>query len=133
MSMILLRGAAEQGFLYALLALALYLSFRTLNIADMTTDGSFTLGAACCATLTLAGHPLLALAAGAAAGAAAGFVTAFLQTKMKIQPILAGIITMTALYSINLKAMGDRSNVPLLRVDTAFLLFERLFPSSLVP
>ncbi len=133
MSMILLRGAAEQGFLYALLALALYLSFRTLNIADMTTDGSFTLGAACCATLTLAGHPLLALAAGAAAGAAAGFVTAFLQTKMKIQPILAGIITMTALYSINLKAMGDRSNVPLLRVDTTFLLFERLFPSSLAP
>lgn len=133
MNMILLRGAAEQGFLYALVALGLYLSFRTLNIADMTTDGSFTLGAACCATVTLAGHPVLALLAAVGAGALAGFVTAALQTKLKIQPILAGIITMTALYSINLKAMGNRSNVPLLRVDTVFTLFEGVLPSALAP
>ena len=131
MSIILLRGAAEQGFLYALVALGLFVSFRTLNLADMTTDGSFTLGAACCATVTLAGHPLLAVLCAALAGAAAGLVTALLQTKLKIQPILAGIITMTALYSINLKAMGNRSNVSLLRVDTLFTLFEAALPESL--
>jgi len=131
MNMILLRGAAEQGFIYALVALGLYLSFRTLNIADMTTDGSFTFGAACCATVTLTGHPVLALFAAVAAGALAGFVTATLQTRLKIQPILAGIITMTALYSINLKAMGGRSNVPLLRVETIFSLFEGVLPASL--
>lgn len=133
MSMILLRGAAEQGFLYSLVALGLYLSFRTLNIADMTTDGSFTLGAACCATMTIAGHPLLGLLAGALAGALAGLVTALLQTKLRIQPILAGIVTMTALYSINLKAMGGQSNVPLLRTETAFTLFARLLPRPLAP
>lgn len=133
MNIILLRGAAEQGFIYALVALGLYLSFRTLNIADMTTDGSFTFGAACCATVTLLGHPVLALFFGAIAGAAAGLVTALLQTKLKIQPILAGIITMTALYSINLKAMGGRSNLPLLRVDTVFTLFENVLPAALRP
>jgi putative ABC transport system permease protein len=130
MSIILLRGAAEQGFLYALVALGLYLSFRTLNIADMTTDGTFTLGAACSATITLTGHPVLGLLAGALAGVAAGLVTALLQTKLRIQPILAGLITMTALYSINLKAMGNRSNVPLLRVDTVFSLFESILPAG---
>jgi len=128
MSMVLLRGAAEQGFLYCLVALGLYLSFRTLNIADMTTDGSFTLGASCCASLTLLGHPFLGVLAGMCAGACAGFVTAMLQTRLRIQPILAGIITMTALYSINLKAMGNRSNVPLLRLETVFSKFERLLP-----
>jgi len=133
MSLILLRGAAEQGFLYALVALGLYLSFRTLNIADMTTDGSFTLGAACCATFTLHGHPFLGVLVGALAGAGAGFVSAVLQTRLKIQPILAGIITMTALYSINLKAMGNRSNVPLLRVPTVYSIFESHLPGALRP
>ena len=133
MSTILLRGAAEQGFLYSLVALGLYLSFRTLNIADMTTDGSFTLGAACSASVTLLGHPFLGILAGLLAGACAGFVSALLQTRLKIQPILAGIITMTALYSINLKAMGNRSNVPLLRAATIFSLFESRLPPSLRP
>lgn len=131
MSMVLLRGAAEQGFIYSLVALGLYLSYRTLNIADLTVDGSFTLGAAAAASLTLLGHPALGLVFAVCAGATAGFVTAVLQTKLKVQPILAGIITMTALYSINLRVMGNRSNLPLLREETVFTLFAKLLPAAL--
>lgn len=133
MSMVLLRGAAEQGFIYSLVALGLYLSYRTLNIADLTVDGSFTLGASAAAALTLLGHPGLGLLCAVFAGALAGFVTATLQTKLKVQPILAGIITMTALYSINLRVMGNRSNLPLLREDTVFTLFGAMLPASLKP
>ena len=77
-----IMSALELGFIYALVALALYLSFRVLNIADMTTDGAFTLGCAVSATIAVAGHPLLAFPAAMLAGACAGFVTAFLQTKL---------------------------------------------------
>lgn len=133
MSMVLLRGAAEQGFIYSLVALGLYISFRTLNLADMTVDGSFTLGAASAAILTLAGHPVLGLAFALLTGSFAGMLTALLQTKLKIQPILAGIITMTALYSINLRVMGNKSNLPLLRVDTVYTLFAGLLPEPLKP
>ena len=118
-------GALELGFLYALVALALYLSYRVLNIADMTTDGSFTLGAAVGAMMTLAGHPLLALPAAMLAGAAAGGITALLQTKCHIPSILAGIITNTGLYTVNLAVMGFSSNVNLLKTNT---LFTRLQP-----
>lgn len=131
MSMVLLRGAAEQGFIYSLVALALYISFRTLNIADLTVDGSFTLGAAAAASLTLLGHPILGLLFAVFAGSLAGLVTATLQTKLRVQPILAGIITMTALYSINLRVMGNRSNLPLLREETIFTLFSKLLPATL--
>lgn len=126
MSLLLLRGALEQGLLYALVALGLYISFRVLGLADLTVDGSFTLGAAVAAVLTLAGHPWLGLVASLAAGALAGLVTALLQTKLKVQSILAGIITMTGLYSINLRVMGGRSNLALLRSDTPFTLFGSL-------
>lgn len=124
MSLTVLLGAVEQGFIYALVALALYVSYRTLNIADLSTDGTFVLGAACSASLTLAGHPLLGLLAAFAAGGLAGCVTALLQTKLQIQPILAGIITMTGLYSINLMAMGGRSNLPILKCGTVYTLAE---------
>ena len=87
-------SALELGCIYALVAMALFLSFRVLNIADMTTDGAFTLGCAVSATVAVAGHPLLALPAAMIAGACAGFITAFLQTKLNIPSILAGIITM---------------------------------------
>lgn len=133
MSAVLLRGAAEQGLIYSLVALALYLSYRTLNIADLTVDGSFTLGAAAGAMLTSLGHPVLGLFAAAAAGVLAGMVTALLQTELKVQPILAGIITMTALYSINLRVMGNRSNLPLLRVETVYTLFAAALPETLRP
>lgn len=111
MSLVLIRGALEQGLLFSLTALGLYLSFRTLNIADMTVDGSFTLGAAVSATLVTLGHPFLALLCAVMAGSLAGLVSALLQTRLRIQSILAGIITMTGLYSINLRVMGGRSNV----------------------
>ena len=115
-------SALELGFIYALVALALFLSFRVLNIADMTTDGAFTLGAAVSATIAVAGHPILALFAAMAAGVCAGSVTAFLQTKWKIPSILAGIITNTGLYTVNLAVMGFSSNVSMLRTRTIFTL-----------
>ena len=98
MSLYSLLSAVELGLIYALMVLGLFLSYRILNIPDLTVDGSFTLGAAVAVVLTLDGHPVLGILAAAIAGALAGLVTAFLQTKMKIQPILAGIITMTGLY-----------------------------------
>ena len=92
-SMAIVTAALELGFIYALVALALYLSFRILNIADMTTDGAFTLGCAVSATVALAGHPFLALPAAMAAGGCAGIITALLQTKWGVPSILAWIIS----------------------------------------
>ncbi len=132
-------SALELGCIYALVALALYLSYRTLNIADMTTDGAFTLGCAVSATLAVAGHPILAIPAAMIAGALAGFVTAFLQTRMKIPSILAGIITNTGLYTVNLAVMGFSSNVNMLKSATVFTMvkpllgtFYRLIPGALI-
>lgn len=126
MSLSVLQGAVEQGFLYSLVALGLFLSYRTLDIADLTTDGTFTLGAACSAILTVMGHPVLGLALALIAGAAAGFVTALLQTRLGVQSILAGIITMTGLYSVNLMVMGGRSNISLLKEANVFTAAEAL-------
>mgnify|MGYP004470775883 FL=1 len=114
------QTALELGFLYALVAMALFLSYRILDVADLTTDGCFVLGAAVSVTLTAAGHPLLALVCAMLAGACAGFVTAFLQTKLGVPSILAGIVTNTGLYTVNLMAMGWKSNASLLGVDTVF-------------
>ena len=113
MSLYSFFSAIELGLIYSLMVLGLFISYRILNIPDLTVDGSFTLGAAVAVVATLAGHPVLGLLLAALAGAAAGFVTALLQTRMKIQPILAGIITMTALYSINLMVMDNKANLPL--------------------
>ena len=120
------RSALELGLIYSLVAMALFLSFRILNIADMTTDGSFTLGCAVSATIALAGHPWLALPAAMIAGACAGVVTALLQTKMKIPSLLAGIITNTGLYTVNLAVMGFSSNLNLMKTPTVFTPFARL-------
>ena len=117
-------SALELGFIYALVALALFLSFRVLNIADMTTDGAFTLGCAVSATFAVAGHPLLGIPAAMLAGACAGGVTAFLQAKLNIPSILAGIITNTGLYTVNLAVMGFSSNVNMMRADTLFSLLQ---------
>lgn len=133
--MTVITGALEQGMIYALVAFALYLSFRVLNIADMTTDGSFTLGCAVSAALTVAGHPFLALGAAMAAGAAAGFVTAALQTRFRVPSILAGIITNTGLYSVNLMVMGFSSNINILRSPTLFTVLSpgfKLLPIMVV-
>ena len=126
MSLTVLQGAVEQGFIYSLVALGLYLSYRTLDVADLTTDGSFTLGAACSAILTIGGHPVQGLLLALAAGALAGFVTALLQTRLGVQPILAGIVTMTGLYSVNLMVMGGRSNLNMLKEENVFTAAEGL-------
>ncbi len=118
------QTALELGFMYAMVSMALFLSYRVLDIADLTTDGSFVLGAAVSVTLAAAGHPFLALLAALLAGACAGFVTAFLQTKLGVPSILAGIITNTGLYTANLMAMGWKSNASLLKQDTIFTLFK---------
>ena len=117
-----LFSALELGCIYALVAMALFLSFRVLNIADMTTDGAFTLGCAVSATATVAGHPILGLVLAMIAGACAGSITAMLQTKLKIPSILAGIITNTGLYTVNLAVMGFSSNVNMLKVQTLFTM-----------
>ena len=126
MSLSVLQGAVEQGFIYSLVALGLFLSYRTLDIADLTTDGAFTLGAACSAVLTILGHPALGLLLALLAGALAGGVTALLQTKLGLQPILAGIVTMTGLYTVNLAVMGGRSNLNMLREENVFTAAETL-------
>ena len=134
-----IMSALELGCIYALVALALFLSFRVLNIADMTTDGSFTLGCAVSATVAVAGHPLLALPAAMIAGACAGAVTSALQTKLKIPSILAGIITNTGLYTVNLAVMGFSSNVNMMRTPTMFTMaqgalgsFYKLIPAAAI-
>ena len=113
--------AFEIGLLYAVMALGVYLTYRVLDFPDLTVDGSFTTGAATCAILIVGGAPIpLAMAAGAVAGMIAGAVTGLLHVWGKINPLLAGILTQIALYSINLRIMGNKANVPLLRQDTLF-------------
>lgn len=120
--LLITQTALELGFLYALVAMALFVSYRVLDIADLTTDGCFVLGAAVSVTLAAAGHPVLAIPAAMIAGACAGFVTAFLQTRLGVPSILAGIVTNTGLYTINLMAMGWKSNASLLGVKTIFTM-----------
>lgn len=116
----IVQSALELGFIYALVALALFISFSILNIADLSTDGCFTLGCAVCATVTIAGHPVLGLFAAMIAGVCSGFITAFLQTKMGIQSILAGIIVNTGLYTVNIAVMGFASNLNLFNCESVF-------------
>lgn len=121
-------GALELGLIYGVMALGVYLTFRVLNFPDLTVDGSFTMGAAVAAALITNGqNPVIATLAGGAAGALAGICTGLLHTKGKIDGLLAGILTMIALWSINLRIMATAkegatgiSNLPLLRADTVF-------------
>ena len=113
-------GAVEFGLIFGVMALGVYLTFRVLNFPDLTVDGSFTTGAAAAAVAILAGwHPVLATLAGFVAGFLAGVITGLLHTKGKIDGLLAGILTMIALWSVNLRIM-DTANLPLLRQDTVF-------------
>ena len=114
------QSALELGCIYALVALALFISFSILNIADLSTDGCFTLGCAVCAMVTISGHPILGLFAAMLAGIFSGYITAFLQTKMGVESILAGIIVNTGLYTINIAVMGFASNVNLFKCNTIF-------------
>ena len=113
-------STVAQGLLWAVMALGVYVTFRVLDLADLTCEGSFPLGAATAATLMASGHSVgTAIVAAAVAGMIAGAVTGFLTTKMKIPALLAGILTMIALYSVNLRIMG-KANLSLLGVDTVF-------------
>lgn len=116
----LIQTASELGLISALTVIALYLSYSMLNVCDLSTDGCFTLGATVGAVVTLSGHPFLALPAAMAAGIASGFITAFLQTKMGVNSLLAGIIVNAALYSINIAVMGNSSILNLNKTDTVF-------------
>lgn len=119
-----ISGAVESGLLFSLVALGVYLSFRVLNFPDLTVDGSFPLGAAATAVTIVHGvNPFLATLIGAAAGASAGFVSAYLNVRFKILNLLAGILTMVALYSINLRVMG-KPNISLYNQTTIFTPFQ---------
>lgn len=123
-------SALELGCIYALVALALFLSYSILNIADLSTDGCFTLGCAVGAQVAIMGHPILALFAAMAAGVCSGYIMAFLQTKLGVESILAGIIVNTGLYTVNLAAMGFSSNLSLFKCDTVYSLGKGLFGST---
>ena len=115
-----LQSATYQGVLWGIMAVGVYITFRLLDIADMTCDGSFATGSAVCAViLTNHGNPIVAILAATLAGALAGFVTGLLHTKCKIPAILAGILAQLGLYSINLRIMG-KSNIPLLQTESLY-------------
>jgi len=106
----MLVSALMQGLIYAPMALGVFIAFRILDTPDLTIDGSLVFGMTICAVVTIAGYPVLGLLAGTAAGAVAGLVTGLLQTRLKINPILAGILTMTGLYTVNFAVLGGQSN-----------------------
>ncbi len=126
MSLTVVLGALELGGIFAIMSLGLYISYKILNLPDLTVDGSFTLGCAVSAMFTIHSLPYLGLCVSFIAGALAGVVTGLLITKVKIMPLLSGILTMTALYSINLRIMGDSPNVSLFECSSIFTLFEFL-------
>jgi putative ABC transport system permease protein len=114
-------GSIEQGLVYGIMALGVYITFRVLNFPDLTVDGSLPLGAAVCSVCIVSGwSPFLALLPAMGAGFLAGMVTGFLTTKLRILHLLASILTMTALYSINIRVMGGRPNIALIGQPTVF-------------
>ena len=125
----LLQTALELGLMSSLTVLALFLSYSMLNVCDLSTDGCFTLGATVGAAVAISGHPWLSIPAAMAAGIISGFVTAFLQTKMGINSLLAGIIVNTALYSVNIAVMGGSSILNMNKTETVFTKARSLLSS----
>ncbi|WP_412770463.1 ABC transporter permease, partial [Ralstonia solanacearum] len=124
MSLFSLLGALEIGLIFSLVALGVLISFRILNFPDLTVDGSFTMGGAVSATLIAGGHdPFMATFCGLLAGGVAGFITGWLNVRLKIMDLLASILMMIALYSVNLRIMG-RPNVPLISQPTVFTVLQ---------
>lgn len=133
MSMNVIMGAVTQGFLWSIMAIGVYISYRILDISDLTSEGSFTLGAATMAALIAGGcNPFLATFIAAIAGAVAGLVTGFLHTKLRIPTLLAGILVMTGVYSVNLRIMG-KANISLNQSETMLTILKDkvtgLFPA----
>ena len=116
--------ALKLGLICSLTVLALFLSYSMLNVCDLSTDGCFTLGAAVGAAVAVSGHPFLSILAAMLAGICSGFVTGFLQTKMGVDSLLAGIIVNTGLYSINIAVMGGSSLINMNRTDTVFSMMK---------
>jgi putative ABC transport system permease protein len=129
MNLLQFLGALEIGLIYGLVAVGVYLTFRVIDFPDLTVDGSFTLGAFITTAFILEGTgPFLSTFYGVLGGALAGLVTAYLNVRWKISGLLAGILTMTALYSINLRVLG-RPNASLITEPTVFSLFQEWFAS----
>lgn len=126
----LLQTAFELGLISSLTVLALFLSYSMLNVCDLSTDGCFTLGASVGAVVAISGHPYLSIAAAMLAGIASGFITAILQTKMGVDSLLAGIIVNTALYSINIAAMGNSSLLNMNKTETVFTKMKTLLAGT---
>lgn len=118
------ENALQLGLISSLTVLALFLSYSMLNVCDLSTDGCFTLGATVGAVVAIAGHPLLSIPAAMTAGILSGFITAFLQTKMGINSLLAGIIVNTGLYSVNIAIMGNSSLLNMNRTKTVFTMLK---------
>ena len=140
----MLVSALGQGFIYAPMALGVFLTFSILKTPDLTVEGSFVFGMTSCVIISIAGHPILGLIAGTLAGAAAGLCTGLLQTKLKIEPILSGILTMTGLYTVNYAILGGQSNRYLQYetknslgvtvnkpADTVYKMFQRAFGQNM--
>lgn len=125
----LIQSALELGIIYGIIALALFLTYSMLNVCDLSTDGCYTMGAAAGAVVALAGHPFLALFAAMAAGVLSGLVNAFLQTKMKVESMLAGIIVNTGLYTVNICIMG-KSNLNMNTTTTVFPMMKDLLKGT---
>lgn len=124
MSLFSLLGAIEIGLIFSLVALGVFISFRLLRFPDLTVDGSFPLGGAVCAVLIASGaNPFVASVAAAGAGAVAGLITGWLNVRLKIMDLLASILMMIALYSVNLRIMGG-PNIPLINDPTVFTLLQ---------
>lgn len=117
--------ALQEGFIYGILALGIFISLRILNIPDLTAEGSFGVGAATAAVLAANGFTFLSLFAGLLAGTAAGFITGLLQTRLRVHPVLAGIITMSGAYSVKLIIMRNTTNVPCGNYSVFTLLKQR--------
>ena len=122
--MMLVQTALELGLITSLTVLALFLSYSMLNVCDLSTDGCFTLGASVGAVVAISGHPFLAIFAAIGAGLLSGFITAFLQTKMGINSLLAGIIVNTGLYSINIAIMENKGLLNLNKTETVFTMMK---------
>ena len=126
----LLQTAFELGLISSLTVLALFLSYSMLNVCDLSTDGCFTLGASVGAVVAISGHPYLSIVAAMLAGIASGFITAILQTKMGVDSLLAGMIVNTALYSINIAAMGNSSLLNMNKTETVFTKMKTLLAGT---
>ena len=124
------QTALELGLIGGLTVLALFLSYTMLDVCDLSTDGCFTLGAAVGAVVAISGHPLLSIPAAMGAGVVSGFITAFLQTKMGINSLLAGIVVNTGLYSVNIAVMGNSSLLNMNRTGTVFSMMKDLLDGT---